>query len=345
MIDVMTISADPAADQVSGTNRSVDRTIRWGILATGRIAATFATDLALVTGTELAAVGSRRPEAARDFADRFGGARAHGSYEELAADPDVDVIYVATPHSRHVEDVMTCFEAGKAVLCEKALTMNVANTDTLIGEARSRGLFFAEAMWMRTNPAIRRLLRLVEKGACGTVGQVRAELGFAAPRDRARLWDPTLGASALLDVGIYPLTFAHLVLGEPATISAAGTKSPEGIDINAGATLTYASGAVASIAWNQVAQSDNRASISGDQGRIEVPARFHHPTSFTYARGNDVETITEPVTGRGYAHEIEEVASCLHAGRTESALLPLEETLSLMRQMTEILDQLGVAPR
>ena len=133
--------------------------IRWGILATGRIAESFAGDLALVEGNELAAVGSRRPDAARSFADRFGAARAHGSYEELAADPDVDVIYVATPHSRHLEDVLLCFEAGKAVLCEKALTMNLADAETLVAEARSRGLFFAEAMWMRTNPNIRRSRR------------------------------------------------------------------------------------------------------------------------------------------------------------------------------------------
>ncbi|MBC7631980.1 Gfo/Idh/MocA family oxidoreductase [Aeromicrobium sp.] len=323
--------------------------IRWGILATGKIAATFATDLALVPGSVLAAVGSRHPEAAREFAERFGGARAHGSYEDLAADDEVDVIYVATPHGRHLEDVMTCFEAGKAVLCEKALTMNVADTETLVAEARSRRLFFAEAMWMRANPNIRRIRQMVEEGACGQIRQVRAELGFVAPRDRARLWDPALGASALLDVGIYPLTFAHLVLGEPEAIVAAGTLSG-GIDVNAGATMTYASGAVANIAWNQVARSDNRASIAGDGGLIEVPARFHHPTAFSYTqgaegRGGPVETIGLPVTGRGYAHEIEEVASCLRAGATESALLPLDETVSLMRQMADILHQLGVAPR
>lgn len=327
--------------------------VRWGILATGHIAESFATDLALVDGSELAAVGSRRPEAADDFAARFGAdaTRAHGTYEALAADPDVDVIYVATPHSRHVEDVLLCFEAGKSVLCEKALTMNLGDAQTLVDEARKRGLFFAEAMWMRTNPNIRRARRLVADGACGTVGQVRAELGFAAGADVARLWDPALGASALLDIGIYPLTFAHLFLGEPTDISAGGILSDRGIDINAGATLTYASGAVASIAWNQVAHSDNRASVAGDAGLIEVPARFHHPTSFSFAtdftftHGGSVETISEPVTGVGYAHEIAEVADCLRAGRTESTLLPLDETVSIMGQMTEILSQLGVAPR
>jgi predicted dehydrogenase len=321
--------------------------VRWGILATGHIAESLASDLALVEGSELAAVGSRRIEAATDFATKYGtgATRPHGSYEELVADPDVDVIYVATPHSRHLEDVMLCFEAGKAVLCEKALTMNVVDTQTLVDEARKRGLFFAEAMWMRTNPNIRRAKQMVTDGACGTIGQVRAELGFPAGHDVTRLWDPTLGASALLDVGIYPLTYAHLILGEPTGISAGGVLSDRGIDINAGATLTYASGAVASIAWNQVAHTDNRASIAGDTGRIEVPARFHHPTEFTYWHDDQTETIGEPVTGRGYAHEIIEVADCLRAGKTESDLLPLDETVSIMKQMTEILSQLGVAPR
>lgn len=315
--------------------------IRWGILATGKIAAHFANDLALVEGAELAAVGSRSVESANAFAEQYGGARAYGSYAELAADPEVDVIYVATPHGRHLEDVMTCFEAGKAVLCEKALALNTTDSATLVDEARTRGLFFAEAMWMRANPNIRRIKAMVEAGACGTVGQLRAELGFVAPPDPAgRLWDPALGASALLDVGIYPLTFANLILGAPASITAAGILSDRGIDVNGGATLTYDSGAVASIAWTQTAWSDNRAAISGDGGRIEVAPRFHEATSFTHARNQELDEYAEPVLGRGYAHEIVEVHECLRAGRTESDLLPLDGTLSIMEQMEEIRRQI-----
>ena len=324
------------------TNQSA---IRWGILATGRIAEHFANDLALVDGSELAAVGSRRLDAAQEFATRFGGARAHGSYEELAADPDIDVIYVATPHSRHLDDVMVCLEAGKNVLCEKALAMNAGDAETMIAEARSRGLFFAEAMWMRTNPNIRRMRELVGRGAIGTPLQVRAELGYAAEAEKTRMWDPALGASALLDVGIYPLTFAYLLLGEPSHIVAAGVLSDQGIDVNGGATLTYASGAVANIAWNQVAQSDNRGSVAGDTGLVEMITRFHEPTGFTVVHGEETETIAEPVIGRGYAHEIIEVADCLRAGATESALLPPDESLAIMKHLDEILRQLGVAPR
>lgn len=315
--------------------------VRWGILATGKIAATFAADLALVDGAVLAAVGSRTLESARAFAESFGAARAYGSYAELAADPDVDVIYVATPHGRHLEDVMTCFEAGKAVLCEKALTLNAADTATLIEEARHRGLFFAEAMWMRCNPNMRKIQDMVAAGSCGTVGQVRAELGFVASPDSARMWDPALGASALLDLGIYPLTFANLILGEPTHIAAAGIRSDGGFDVSGGATLTYTSGAIASIAWTQMAWSDNRAAISGDGGRIEIPPRFHQNTGFSYARNVELDEFAEPVIGQGYAHEIIEVNECLRAGRTESALLPLDATLEIMKQIDEIRRQIG----
>lgn len=320
-------------------------TIRWGILATGRIAEHFANDLALVEGSELAAVGSRRLDAATELAERFGGVRAHGSYEELAADPDVDVIYVATPHSRHLEDAMICLEAGKNVLCEKSLAMNAADAETMISEARSRGLFFAEAMWTRTNPNTRKMLAMIKGGAIGTPLQVRAELGFKAEAEKIRMWEPDLGASALLDVGIYPVTFAYLVLGEPISIVANGVLADEGFDINGGATLTYASGAVANLAWNQVSHSDNRSSIAGDLGLIEVKPAFHETSGFTCTVGESLETYEEPVIGRGYSHEIIEVAECLRAGRTESDLLPPDESLAIMKHLDEILRQLGVAPR
>ena len=319
--------------------------VRWGILATGSIADKFASDLALVPDNELVAVGSRRPDAAQEFTDRHGARRAHGSYEALVADPDVDVIYVATPHGRHLEDVRLCFAAGKHVLCEKALTMNADDSATLVAEARELGLFFAEAMWMRTQPNVRRLAEIAASGVCGEILQVRAELGFAARPDVARLWDPALGASSLLDVGIYPLTFAHLVLGQPDRIAAAGVLSDQGIDLSGGATLTYASGAIASIAWTQVVLGDNRAVVAGTEGRIEIVGRFHHPSGFTLVRGDDEERTELPVTGRGYSHEIEEVAACLRAGSTESELLPLDQTVSIQRQMDEILSQLGVAHR
>lgn len=319
--------------------------IRWGILATGGIAEKFAADLALVPDNELVAVGSRRPEAARNFAERHRGARAHGSYEDLVSDPEVDVVYIATPHGRHLEDVRLCFAAGKHVLCEKALTLNADDSAALVAEARELGVFFAEAMWMRTNPNVRAITEAVADGAIGEINLLRAELSFVASTGVARLWDPALGASALLDVGIYPLTFAQVLLGDPVAIAATGVLSDRGVDVSGGATLTYASGAVASIAWSQIAWGDSRAVLGGSTGRIDVPGRFHHASGFSLVRGDRVQTTELPVTGRGYAHEIEEVAACLRAGATQSGLLPLDETVSIQRQMDQILSQLGVAPR
>lgn len=315
--------------------------IRWGILATGKIARTFVADLALVPGAVLAGVGSRSLAGAQAFVAEHGfgerPATAHGSYAGLAADPEVDVVYVATPHSRHHEDVMTCLEAGKAVLCEKPLTLDATSSRELVRAARERRLFLAEAMWMRTNPSLRKAVSLAHTGLLGNVRQVRADLGFLLDTDpQGRLWNPDLGASALLDLGIYPLTFATLVLGLPTRISAGAALSERGVDFNGGATLTYDSGAVASISWCQTAWTDSRACIAGDEGRIELPTRFHEANEFTYTRNGDVETVTTPLLGRGYTHEAMEVMRCLRAGLTESQLLPLDETLDVLQLMDRI---------
>lgn len=310
--------------------------VRWGILGTGKIARTFVADLALVPGAVLSAVGSRSVASAQAFVAEHGfgdsPATAHGSYADLAADPDVDVVYVATPHSRHVDDVMTCLEAGKAVLCEKPLTLDAGTAAKLVAAARERDLFLAEAMWMRTNPSVRKAIAMAHEGHLGNVRQVRADLGFLLDTDPdSRLWDPALGASALLDLGIYPLTFATLVLGSPSGVSAGAVLSDRGVDVNGGATLTYDTGAVATISWSQTAWTDTRASIAGDGGRIELPMRFHESGSFTYARNWDIDTIETPLLGRGYTHEAQEVMRCLRAGLTESPLLPLDGTLETMR--------------
>jgi predicted dehydrogenase len=320
--------------------------IRWGILATGRIAHTFASDLALLEGNDLVAVGSRSTDSARRFADEYSSpsapVRAHGTYEDLVADPDVDVVYVSSPHGRHEADALLCLEAGKAVLCEKPLTLDEAAGRRLVGEAERRGLFFAEAMWMRANPNIRAAVAMAHDGACGRIGQLRAELGFVADPDVERMWNPSLGASALLDIGVYPVTFAHLVLGEPDSVVAAGTLDDRGFDLGGGAVLTYPGGAVADLAWTQMAHSDNRASIAGDAGRLEVAPRFHEARSFTLASGGSVHEFGEPMVGHGFTHEIEEVAACLRAGRTTSDVLPLDGTLAVLRVLDEIRAQLGV---
>ena len=218
---------------------------RWGILATGKIAHTFATDLAVTPGNELAAVGSRRLASAQSFAEQYGG-RAHGSYEDLVADPDVDVIYVATPHALHLDNARLAFEAGKHVLCEKPLTLNIAEAEELVALARRHDRFLMEAMWMACNPVILRLQADLRAGRFGTPRHVHAELGFrvdAGPEDR--MFNPDLGGGALLDMGIYPLTFAHLMLGEAESLTGVATLSDAGVDLDVAVTGRYAGGALA----------------------------------------------------------------------------------------------------
>ena len=210
-----------------------DQKVRWGILGPGGIAAQFAGDLKFVEGAELAAVGSRSAATATAFAERFGFARAHGSYAELAADPDVDVVYIATPHAFHFDAALACIEAGKSVLVEKPITLDMAGAAALIQAARSNEVFLMEAMWMRLNPAIRKVAELVEEGAIGWVSAIHADFGLQGPFEAAhRLRDPKLGGGALLDLGVYPINLVHLILGKPAAVHAWAHKTPEGVDEN-----------------------------------------------------------------------------------------------------------------
>jgi predicted dehydrogenase len=329
-----------------------DRPVRWGILATGTIADTFVRDLALAEECEVAAVGSRRQESADAFASRHGIPAAYGDYRRLVEDPRVDVVYVATPHALHREHVVLALEAGKAVLCEKAFTMTAAEAEHVIGIARDRGLFLMEAMWTRCNPVVRRLQQLVGSGVLGEVRQVRADLGFVVDRPATdRLVDVSLGAGALLDTGVYPLTFTSLFLGEPSRVAAVATLSPSGYDLDVAVGLGYDSGAVASVTATITAWSPRSASIATSRGRIDVPGPFHHPHSATWTAmdseaGTGVpapaEEIREQVRGKGYVDEVLEVVRCLRAGETESPLVPLDDTLALMRQMDAIRARIGV---
>jgi predicted dehydrogenase len=320
-----------------------DTPTRWGILGTGGIASVFATDLPLAEGAELAAVGSRTLEAATAFADRHGFARAHGSWAELAADPEVDVIYVATPHAFHLEAAMVCVNAGKAVLCEKPMTLDRASSSLLVEAARARGVFLMEAMWMRCNPAIRAITELIDSGAIGTVTAVHADFSLQGPFEPThRLRDPALGGGALLDLGVYPLNFAHLILGAPTSVQSWASITPEGVDDNTGILLGYESGAVAALTCGLNGETRKTASITGTTGRIDVPPGFFRPRSFTVTRDGAAEQVEFPFEGSGYQFEAAEVQRCLNAGLPESPLMPHATTLEIMTQMDKIRSQIGV---
>ena len=318
--------------------------VRWGILGPGGIASTFAADLPLVPGAELAAVGSRSLASAEGFAERHGFARAHGSYADLAADDGVDVVYVATPHAFHLDGALLCVEAGKAVLVEKPITLDLPTAAQLVQAARTRGVFLMEAMWMRLNPAIRKIAELVADGVIGSVSAVHADFGLQGPFAAShRLRDPAMGGGALLDLGVYPIHLTHLILGAPDTAYAWAHLTPEGVDENTGVVLGYSSGAVAALTCSINGASRNIASITGTDGRIDLPEGFMVPRSFVLNRpGKAPETFELPFEGSGYQFEAAEVQRCLLAGELESPLLPHDTTLEVMALLDTLRDQMGV---
>lgn len=322
-----------------------EQPIRWGILATGGMAAAFTDDLLRLPDARVTAVGSRSLATARPFAERFGIPRAHGSWRELAADPEVDVVYVATPHAHHVAAASACLEAGKPVLCEKPFALSGRQARILTELAAEQGLFVMEAMWTCLNPLILRIAELVADGAIGEVRSVYASFGgrMNAPAEH-RLWDPTAGGGALLDLGTYPVSLAHLLLGAPDSVTAHASLSPQGVDAQTGVLLGYADGAMAVLSCSMVAHDERRAAVYGTEGRIEIPAEFFNPRSFVLHRdGHDPQTVAAaPQEGNGYEHQAREVMRCLREGLTESPLWPHARTLAVMDTLDAVRERIGV---
>ncbi|ANS64832.1 oxidoreductase [Streptomyces lincolnensis] len=324
-----------------------EQSVRWGILATGGIAAAFTADLVDLPDAEVVAVASRTEESAQAFAERFGVERAYGDWASLAEDEDIDVVYVATPHSAHRAAAGLCLEAGRNVLCEKAFTLNAREAGELVALARARGSFLMEAMWMYCNPVVRRLKALVDDGAIGEVRNVQADFGLAGPFPPThRLRDPQQGGGSLLDLGVYPVSFAHLLLGEPTDVLARAVLSEEGVDLQTGALLSWDGGALASVHCSIIGGTATTASVTGSQGRIDIPYGFFHTDRFVLHRdGRDPEEFAAgPEDGpRGsLRHEAREVMRALRAGETESPLVPLDGTLAVMRTLDAIRDRIGV---
>ncbi len=321
--------------------------IGWGICSTGKIATGFARNLAEVPGARIAGVSSRAVETAAAFAREHGdgSTRSYDSVEELAADPAVDVVYVASPHSLHPTHARAAIEAGKAVLCEKPLTLNARQAQELVDLARERGVFFMEAMWMACNPVVRELLSQLATGRFGTPRQVRADLGFRVDRPATdRLLAPELGGGALLDMGIYPLTFAHLVLGAAETLTATGDLSDTGIDLDVAIAGRYPGGAVAALSASITSALSTTATIATTEGLLSLPRQFHHPTYVDWEpTDGQPERIEAPgLIGSGLGNEAAEVQRCLSEGLLESPLVPHAQTLTLMRQLDSIRAQIGL---
>ncbi|MFG2935067.1 Gfo/Idh/MocA family protein [Streptomyces sp. NPDC048282] len=324
-----------------------EQSVRWGILATGGIAAAFTADLVDLPDAEIVAVASRSTASAEAFAERFGIGRAYGDWESLARDEEIDVVYVATPHSAHRAAAGLCLEAGRNVLCEKAFTLNGREAEELVALAKEHDRFLMEAMWTYCNPLVRRLTALVADGAIGEVRTVQADFGLEGPFPPAhRLRDPALGGGALLDLGVYPVSFAHLLLGEPDGMSARAVLSEEGVDLQTGALLSWESGALAMVHCSIVGGTGTSASITGSRGRIDIPDGFFHPERFVLHRdGRDPQEFAmDPADGprNTLRHEAREVMRALRAGEKESPLVPLEGTLAVMRTLDTLRGQIGV---
>ncbi|KQQ89658.1 MULTISPECIES: Gfo/Idh/MocA family protein [Micrococcaceae] len=329
---------------MTNSNGTSDGRLRWGILGTGFIAGLQVPDLQ-ENGFTVQAVGSRTEESSKAFADGHGISTAHGSYEDLVADPDVDVVYVATPHPFHHANALMALNAGKHVLVEKAFTINAREAQEIVDLAAAKGLVVLEAMWTRFLPHMARIREIIGQGTIGEVRKVLASHNQDLPKDPAhRLNDPALGGGALLDLGIYPISFAFDILGAPQRILASASKTVTGVDRQTSAIFEYAGGAQAIVDCELDAASANRALVIGTEGWIDIESTWYNPVPFTVfdAAGNMVERFEQPVNGRGMQYQAAELERLAGAGGTAGSLLPPTETVSIMAAMDEIRRQIGL---
>jgi predicted dehydrogenase len=319
-------------------------TVRWGVVGTGGIASAFVDDLRFVEGAAAVAVGSRAQESADRFAAEHSVGRAHPTYEALVTDDEVDVVYVATPHPGHHAAALMAIEAGKAVLVEKPFTMDAAEAESLVTAARDRGVFLMEAMWARFVPWAVRLRELLADGTLGEVREVIADHGQWFPQDAShRLFAPELGGGALLDLGVYPVSFASMVLGTPTKVTAVSDPAFTGVDATTSMLMQYAGGAHAVLTTTLTAAGPTTAAVVGTDARVQVDGPFYTPTGFTLTRRDGTsERFDQPVEGRGMWCEAAEVVRCLREGRLESDVMPLAETVAIMATMDEVRRQIGL---
>ncbi len=299
-------------------------------------------DFSLVPGADAIAVGSRSLQRATEFATRHQLPKAYGSYAELLADPDLDAVYIATPHPQHTAVALDALAAGKHILVEKAFTASVDDTAQVITAAREAGLFAMEAMWTRFIPAVIKAKELVDAGAIGELRMIQGDLAaFRAYDPNDRLFAPELGGGAVLDVGVYPISLAHWFFGTPDVIRAHGNHFPNGVDASAAIMLGWEDGRSASLLCALECPGPGRFALIGTAGWIDIPPRFHHPKKLVlYPLGQDAQTIELPITGGGYYGELKEATEAITAGRTESEIMPLADTLAIQQIMAEVLLQI-----
>jgi predicted dehydrogenase len=313
--------------------------IQWGIIGCGQIASVFAEALCELEEAELLAVGSRSLDKAKGFAEKFGAERTYGSYAELVADRDIDVVYIATPHVFHMENTLLCIEAGRAVLCEKPFAVNTRQARRMIEAARAKGVFLMEAMWTRFIPAIVKVRQLLSDGVIGQVRMVQADFGYRFDFDQKhRAFNLELGGGALLDVGVYPVSLASMIFGrQPKAIGGVADIGQTGVDEQSAFVLRYTEGELAVLYCALRTETPGEAVIIGTEGMIRVHYPFWRSKCLTIRRdGKDTELLDLPFECNKFCFQAEHVQNCLREGKKQSDIMTLDESLAIMETMDRI---------
>lgn len=318
--------------------------INWGVIGAGRIAGKFADSLVVLPEAKLLAVASRSIDKANEFADAYGVPHRYGSYEELVQDPEVDVVYIATPHVGHYAHTLLCLNHRKAVLCEKPFAMNRHQVLEMLKVAKEKEVFLMEALWTKFLPATRKMMELIEKGAIGEVKSISADFGFRADfHPEGRLFDPKLGGGALLDIGIYPLFLATTILGKPEQVKALATFGATHVDEQCSISLAYKSGAMATLSCSIVSHTPVEACITGTEGSIRMHSRWYAPTSITLCQPTkEPKAFHFKHVGNGYNYEAEEVMMCLQEGKLESSIMMHKDSLTLIEMLDWVRQEAGI---
>jgi predicted dehydrogenase len=322
----------------------MSREFRWGILASGGIAQAFARDLSYFNNHIVAAVGSRSQESADNFAAEFPGCTAYASYEALVADPTLDAIYVASPHPYHVSNTVLALNAGKPVLCEKPFTINATEARQMKAAADANGVALMEAMWARFLPHMHKVREILASGILGEIWAVEADHGqrlsdYANPRH----WEPSLGGGALLDLGIYPISFAHMVLGAPDKITSSATFTDKGVDASSSVIFDYKSGAQAILTSTMMVSTPCRATICGTLGKIEIDRTFYNPAAMRVIMHDGTTTeYPNDYKGHGLREQALEFEKVVRNGEKSSQILTPDESILIMESLDKVRKQIGL---
>lgn len=317
--------------------------INWGILGLGNIATKFASDLQLSTTSTLQGVASRSLDKAKAFGDQFNATKHYGTYDDLANDPDIDIIYIATPHPYHFENTMMCLKKGKAVLCEKPMGMDSEQVKLMLEEAKAQNVFLMEAIWTRFMPAIEKVLELLDQNVIGDVQFIRADFGFKAPVNfDSRLYNKSLGGGSLLDIGLYPIYFSLLTLGIPTDVKAMARMTKTEVDSYCAMLFDYKDGKKASLESTIEGNTPTEAVIYGSKGAIKLHHQFHHCEKITVSI-DGIDTVYDlKHEGFGYFHEIEHVNQCLFNTEIESSKVPHNTSTNLMALIDIVKAKIGL---